>query len=151
MVKENEEFEHPVYGKMKHIVVNTRESAIEDEILIENDLTKQLVKEAGFNLSIVFGHVLWGEYIIPSKEDEESGGQSVEGRLWDVLNVFKFMGVPEMFEHVGEGQFRPKNRTVDFEVDFVVDGKVETVEIWAALTCEQDGKPAINIFLPSEY
>lgn len=151
MVNENEEINHPLYGKMKPIVLNTRESCIEDEILIENDLTKRLVKEAGFNISIAFGHVLWGDYIVPSEEDIGGEGQDLEARLWDVLTVFKFMAVPKLFEYVGEGKFRPIERMADFKVDFVVNGQTETVEIWAALTSDKDGNLAINIFLPSEY
>ena len=56
----------------------TRKQAIEDGVLI--DVTEQ-AKEAGFKIPVAITSSLWYGHVVP----KDIPGQSVEGRLHDVL------------------------------------------------------------------
>ena len=59
----------------------TRKQAIEDGVLI--DIT-DTAKEMGFKFPVAITSTVWHGYIVPSKE-LKCWGQSVKGRLWDVI------------------------------------------------------------------
>ena len=59
----------------------SRAQAIEDGMLI--DVT-ETAKEAGFKVPVAVTHAVWDGCIEPSEKLKEVG-QSVSGRLWDVL------------------------------------------------------------------
>lgn len=59
----------------------TRAQAIEDGVLVD---VSDVAKEAGFKLPVAITHAAWARYVeVPA--GLEMRGQSVEGRLWDVL------------------------------------------------------------------
>jgi len=63
------------------ICTYTRKQAIEDGVLID---VSQTAKEAGFRYPVAVTNTLWGRYIEPPTK-AKTYGQSVEGRLWDVV------------------------------------------------------------------
>ena len=63
----------------------TRRQAIDDGVLIDVTAT---AKELGFSVSVAVTSTLWHEHIKPSEALVEEG-QSVEGRLWDLLNLLR--------------------------------------------------------------
>ena len=83
---------------------------------------------------------LYEKWIKPSKEAEELG-QSVNGRLWDVLFIFRMMALK------ANGNF------IKFVVAFNDGTKAEDVDIWAVCEAQSptDPSPAINIMLPEDY
>lgn len=63
----------------------TRRQAIDDGVLIDVTAT---AKELGFSVPVAVTSTLWHEYVEPS-EALVNEGQSVEGRLWDLLNLLR--------------------------------------------------------------
>ena len=68
------------------VFVYTRAEAIADGVLVE--VPAQLASEAGQNGAVALTAAL--EAIVQPTDDEKSGGQSYEGRLWDVLWMARF-------------------------------------------------------------
>ena len=66
----------------------SRSQAIDDGVLVE--VPEALLKEAGIKLHTAITCVLWHDVIVPDAESLATG-QSVEGRLWDVLMVFRVL------------------------------------------------------------
>jgi hypothetical protein len=59
----------------------TRAQAIEDGVLVD---VSDVAKEAGFKLPVAISHAAWARYVeVPAGLDMR--GQSMDGRLWDVL------------------------------------------------------------------
>ena len=80
------------------IVSYTRKQAIADGVLI--DITETAI-EAGFKYPVAVTHAVWNQYIVPSEPLKEMG-QSVQGRLWDMLMILRYYslrsnGKSEMF------------------------------------------------------
>jgi hypothetical protein len=63
----------------------TRKQAIEDGVLVD---VSETAREAGINFPVAVTSAVWGLYVVPS-EKLESWGQSVSGRLWDLLWMFR--------------------------------------------------------------
>ena len=59
----------------------TRAQALEDGVLIDVSKT---AREAGFVFPVAVSNTLWSRYIQPSEQAKQYG-QSIEGRLWDVI------------------------------------------------------------------
>ena len=64
----------------------SRADAIADGVLID---VSKMAKEAGIKFPTVVTDNLYHRYIVPSLELAKMG-QSIEGRLWDVLMMFYF-------------------------------------------------------------
>ncbi len=73
-----------LFGDVIHVY--TRTQAIEDGVLI--DVT-QTAREAGIRFPVALTAAVWQEYVVPD-EALKNHGQSTEGRLWDVLWMFRF-------------------------------------------------------------
>lgn len=134
----------------------TQTNELEDNIIFSyswddavNDGTfvdvSKVAKEAGIKFPTAVTSNLYHTYLKPNEEMEKQG-QSLEGRLWDVLTVFRFA-------------IRASKNTnhLEFKVDFLMphspNPKAETVKIWA--TCEarspQNPEPIITLMLPEDY
>lgn len=73
----------------------TRAQAIEDGVLVD---VSDVAKEAGFKLPVTITRAAWARYVeVPA--GLEVRGQSVDGRLWDVL----FMLHVAIKRHQGKG------------------------------------------------
>lgn len=59
----------------------SRAQAIKDGVLVDVSL---MAKEAGFRYPVAVTRRIWDAYVVPDKRSRKCG-QSVEGRLWDVL------------------------------------------------------------------
>lgn len=112
----------------------TRAQAIEDGVLVD---VSDKAKEAGFNVPVALTDTLWHEWIVPSEKDE-GNGQSVDGRLWDVLNVMAFTALGY------EGRIMP------FTVAFIKDGKKRHVKIKSIIGPGDNGEPVITVMMPHE-
>lgn len=125
--------EHDLFGKM--ISMYTRADALTDGSLI--DVT-EIAKEVGIRYPVALSSAAWHGYVVPSKKDEMYGGQSVNGRLWDVLNIFA------VFARIRGGN------EILFSVVFLMDGKQKKVQFMAVCGPGDQGEPVITITLPSE-
>jgi hypothetical protein len=113
----------------------TRAEGIADGVLV--DVT-DMAKEAGITIPVAVTGNLYHRLVKPSEEDEMDG-QSLEGRLRDILMIF-----------------RVKARKCDssmavFDVDFFSGGKTHTERLWVVIDGGDDGNPVITIMLPEDY
>ena len=76
-----------VFDGAEIIYAYTRQQAIDDGELIALD-DHGIAKEAGFIWPVAFTRALWR--IVEPTDREARNGQSVEGRLWDVLMMARF-------------------------------------------------------------
>lgn len=114
------------------ISVYTREQALEDGILF--DVSKQ-AREAGIRFPVA---VTAGVHGILN-DIGESGCQSYEGRLWDLLTMFRF------------GLTKSRGDTVYFSALFLIeDGKHHEIKFWARCGPGDTMSPAITIMLTTE-
>ncbi|HTY14723.1 MAG TPA: DUF6573 family protein, partial [Methanoregulaceae archaeon] len=130
------------------ISVYTRADALRDGVLVEIPLNLSI--EAGIKISVALTSEAW-HYIDPGDLGELSG-QSINGRLWDLLNVFR----------VTASQARHTDR-IYFNVAFLMPGvsqwdktiqcpveHEEVVTFKAICGPGDDMKPVITIMLPWE-
>ena len=130
----------------------SRQQAIEDGALIDlmaGGETRKMVAEAGFKLPVAMTATAFHDTVLagctePQGDDGEfsfPSGQSMKGRLWDVLQVLRFT----VHKH------RDTDR-VHFKVDVDVkgDGKHETVSLWALIGPGDTAAPVLTIMLESE-
>lgn len=111
----------------------SRKQAIADGVLI--DVTA-VAKEAGFKWNTCFTSALWDEYIVPAPD---LPGQSIEGRLWDVLTVLRYEAKKQ------------NGSVVLFSVLFQMkNDKQQLVKLKAVADGGDDGRGAITIMLPHE-
>jgi len=118
------------------VVVYTRKQAIEDGVLVDVSNT---ATEAGFKVSVAVTESLFQNYLQPGKE-LESFGQSLEGRLWDLLFMLYM------------SSRNSDSSTIHFKVLFLMDPKKtpEEVDLKAILGPGDQGEPVLTIMLPHE-
>ena len=124
----------------------TRADAIRDGVLIE--LPDAIVREAGIVFPVAVTDNLWGTYIEPDYLDKLPG-QSVNGRLWDLLWMF------HLAARRGEGHSDRLSYRCTFTVQRLHPGGVvvidqETVMIQAVCGPGDHGEPTITLMLPGD-
>jgi len=133
----------------------TRAQAISDGVLVDltsatDDQGRLLCQQAGFKVPVAITCTAWAKVIEaggawkPHGDGELlqlRGGQSLTGRLWDVLWMLR----------TACGQANNDDR-VHFQVlvDVNGDGDHEGVHLWALCGPGDDAKPVITIMLEGE-
>ena len=133
----------------------TRAQAIADGVLVDlttaaDDKGQRLCPQAGFKVPVAITRTAWAKTIEaggswkPEGEGEVlelKGGQSLTGRLWDLLWMLK----------VASGKAANSDR-VHFQVlvDVHGDGRRETVSLWALCGPGDDAQPVLTIMLEGE-
>ena len=114
----------------------TREQAIEDGVLI--DVTEQ-ARQMGFKVHTVVTDHLYGDYLVPPA-GLEGEGQSVEGRLQDLL--FRTL--------LAAKAIRNSDR-VEFDVLFLMaPGRWDTAHVVGVIGPGDQGEPVMTIMLPED-
>ena len=123
------------------IFAYTRADAISDGVLVE--LSDQMVSEAGIKVKVAVTRAVWDDYLSPSYLDELPG-QSVEGRIWDLLWMFGCAA--RRSRHASTIQFRVLFATME------ESGSIVTEDVLLKAVCGpgEDGEPVITIMLPWE-
>ncbi len=131
----------------------TRKDAIEDGVLVDlsaDEVTAALCHEAGYKVPIAMTATAFGETILAGAAEDASGeftfpaGQSVKGRLWDVLMVMRFAIAAAI---------RPRQTDrVEFKVsvDRCGDGKCNTVSMWCHCGPGDEGEAVLTVMLEGE-
>ena len=124
-----------VFGDL--IYSYTRQQALADGVLVD---ATSLAREAGFVFPVALTETLYHSYIVPAL-DLVAEGQSIQGRLWDLLYVLRFAIA--------------KARNVDtilFTVLFLMSPGSTPVPIDLKAICGpgDDGEPVLTIMLPDE-
>jgi len=133
----------------------TRAQAIADGVLVDltsatDDKGQRLCPQAGFKVPVAITRTAWAKTIEaggswkPEGEGEVlelKGGQSLTGRLWDLLWRLR----------VASGKAANSDR-VYFQVlvDVHGDGRRETVSLWALCGPGDDAQPVLTIMLEGE-
>jgi len=113
----------------------TRKQAIEDGVLVD---VSETAKEAGINFPVALTSTVWGIYVVPS-EKLEGCGQSVSGRLWDLLWMFRVNAL------------KTNSSLLFYSCIFLnEDEKREEVKLKAICGPGDNGEPVITIMLPME-
>jgi len=117
----------------------SRAEAIADGVLIP--ISPVLLKDAGIVLPVAVTDTVWNGYIDPYYLPDLPG-QSVEGRLWDLLWMFR---VAVKAENGGGDRIR-------YQVLFQIPGRSEpkVVDLIAVCGPGDKGEPVITIMLPGE-
>jgi hypothetical protein len=130
----------------------SRKQAIEDGVLVDltaNGETKLLLHDAGFKAPVAMTTgafrktVLAGTTGTPDGQFVFPGGQSLKGRLWDVLFVLSMTARSQRGRQSDRVHFQ-------VDVDAAGDGKRETVSLWAMLGPSDNGEPVMTIMLEGE-
>ena len=142
-----------LFGKPIHVY--TRAQAIADGVLVDlttamDDKGQLLCQQAGFKVPVAITRNAWAQTVEaggswrPDGDAEVlelKGGQSLTGRLWDLLWMLR----------AASGKAGNSDR-VHFQVlvDVNGDGHHETVDLWALCGPGDDAKPVITIMLVGE-
>ena len=113
------------------VYVNIAEQAVEDGVLV--DVDPDLAREAGYRWPVRITQRV--RSLVTPTEEEQCLGQSVEGRLWDVLWMAR---IAMLNAH-------PEERFVTFDV---ILGR-ETASLWGCVDATSEW--AIHIITPGEY
>jgi hypothetical protein len=130
----------------------SRTQAIEDGQLIDlmaGNETRKMVAESGLRVPVAMTATAFHDTVLAGTTEPEGGdgefsfpsGQSMKGRLWDVLQMLRFA--------------IRKNRETDrvyfkVAVDVKGDGKHETVSLWALIGPGDTAAPVLTIMLEGE-
>ena len=133
----------------------TRAQAIADGMLVDlttatDDKGQPLCPQAGFKVPVAITRAAWAQTIEAGgswKPDGEGevlelkGGQSLTGRLWDLLWILR----------VASGKAVNSDR-IHFKVlvDVHGDGRRETISLWALCGPGDNAQPVITIMLEGE-
>ena len=118
----------------------TRSQAIDDGMLLD---ISESASEAGVRFPTAVSANLYHNHVVPPASTAKSG-QSVEGRLWDVLMVFRTYAT------------RTPGSRVTFPVEFVSGHASSgapvrrTVRILAIVHPGDEGEPVITLMLPGD-
>jgi hypothetical protein len=109
----------------------TRRQALEDGVLMN---VSELSAEAGFKVPVAVTAALWA-FLTPTADDGRQG-QSVTGRLWDVLMILR-------------ANVRDSD-TVVFDVFIALSGTLKKVRLKAMIGPGDQLEPVVTIMLPYE-
>jgi len=131
----------------------TRAQAIADGVLVDvtaDAETRQLVEQAGFRLPLAMTHGAFCEAVLAGTTETPEGefvfpaGQSLKGRLWDILTVLR-TGI----------QAANRRETTD-RVHFTVlvdengQGRTRPVKLWCLCGPGDDGEAVLTIMREGE-
>jgi len=127
------------FGGFEVISVDSRSQALADGVLVD---TSDLAREAGFVFPVALTETLYHSYIVPAL-GLVAEGQSITGRLWDVLNVLRYT--------ISKAKSRNTD-TILFKVLFLMSAGADPVPIELKAVCGpgDDGEPVLTIMLPDE-
>jgi hypothetical protein len=119
------------------IYAYTRAQALADGILVD---ATALAKEVGFKWPVAVTTRLWHGYIVPAL-DLVAEGQSIQGRLWDLLTVLHYTILNSK-----------DNTFLRFSVLFLMSPGASPVpvELISVAGPGDNGEPVITVMLPDE-
>jgi hypothetical protein len=121
-----------------HIIYRyTRQQAIRDSVLIPVD---ELAREAGFKWPVAVTDHLYHRYVVPAV-DLVAEGQSITGRIWDVLTVLRFA-----IQNSKDDTFLRFRVLFQMKPGFAPN----PIELVSVCGPGDDGEPVITIMLPDD-
>jgi hypothetical protein len=120
----------------------TRKQAMRDGVLVDctNADFGDLCRQLGIRVNVAMTRTAWAETIGQLGEPMPPG-QSIEGRLWDVLYAWRYAVAVQGVD---------KDR-VNFQVGVQDEpGKRKEVKLWSLIGPGDEGEPVITIMLKGE-
>jgi len=115
----------------------SRREALEDGVLVDVTAT---AREAGFRYPVAVTRTVW-ERIVEPDEASRAGGQSAQGRLWDVLWMLR-AAIRRCPRHTD---------TLHDQLLVVQEGQTTSpVTLKAVCGPDDDRSPCVTIMLPEE-
>ncbi len=119
------------------ISIYTRRQAIEDGVLVDVSTT---AAQVGIACPVAVTRAVWDRYVVPDAVAERLG-QSVSGRLWDVVFLLRRAA----------RRLSPQEPEASFRVAFVMGrGKTETVTLKVVAGGGDQGELVLTVMLPEE-
>jgi hypothetical protein len=131
-----------IWADAEIISACSRRQLIEDGELVDlmQGETAALVSAAGFRVPIAITSTAFFQWIDPSEQDRRDG-QSINGRLWDLLSV------------LGAKIRSPGGRDTDrihFDLSVWKDGRFQTAKLWSHIGPGDTPAPVMTIMLEGE-
>ena len=126
--------ESDIFGEV--IYAYTRKQAIDDGVLID---VSEMAREVGIRFPVATTETVWQEYIVPN-ETLKNQGQSINGRLWDLLWMFRCAAA------------KNSQNELSFAVYFLLPNQASPKLIKFKAHCGpgDHGEPVITIMQPHE-
>jgi hypothetical protein len=114
--------------------VYTRAQALEDGVLVD---VSEVAREAGVRFPTAVTRRVWDEIITPDPRARQ-WGQDEQGRLWDMLWMFRLAA-------------RRGGQVIHFRMSVIMkERQRRTITLKAQCGPGDDGEPVITIMLPEE-
>ena len=127
--------DNSIFNEFNVICTYTRAQALEDGVLVD---VSSVAKEAGISFPTAVTSSVWYQYILPP-DKLEACGQSISGRLWDLLHMFRLKAL------------KTNSSLLYFHCLFLgYDEKHEEVKFKALCGPGDNLEPVITIMLPHE-
>ena len=128
----------------------TRADALSDGMLVD---VSEMAREAGFVIPVAVTRSVWDECVDWTEESEQGFGQSIDGRLWDVLFMahWKIKSSREQSEDLlYQLNVIPKDTKAETitEIDDFTGAKLTTLKI--NIGPGDNAEPVITIMQPNE-
>lgn len=114
----------------------TRQNAIDDGELRD---VSTMAKEANFKIPVAVTRAVWHEFVEPTEQDA-SEGQSIDGRLWDVLWM--------LFAKIK--MLKDKSGYLLYEINLRTNGVTRERQLKALCHGGDNAEPVMTIMLPGE-
>ncbi len=124
------------------IYAYTRKQALEDGFLVD---VSEVAKEANFTIPVALTHTLWEVCVVPDASALRAG-ESIEGRLWDLLWMLYLSIKTSKQKNSGNGLMD----IVIFSALFSIGGRRKRIKMKAIIGPGDDGEPVLTIMFPSE-
>ncbi len=132
-----------MFSESDLISIYTRKQAIEDGVLVDVSKT---AKEANFLIPTAMTETLWTGCIVPD-ESALHRGESIAGRLWDLLWMLFVKIKASKSTSTVPGSACD---TLFFSALFTFAGKKKLVRMKAIIGPGDEGEPVLTIMFPSE-
>lgn len=134
-VAEDEEYEHPVFGKVIHSY--TRAAALRDGVLRDYSA---MGREAGFSIPVAVTDHVYADAI--AWGDDEEAYQDEEGRAWDVIYMAS----------MAARRARPGTSRIEYRIDRIPPGGsvARTTTLVAVVGPGDDAEPVLTIMYPGD-
>lgn len=121
---------------MNLIYSYSRKEALEDGVLID---VSEIAKEAGFIIPTAVTSNLYETYVKPSDAVNQCG-QSIEGRLWDILHLLR-LSIKDI---------EPDTSILFFHVNFLMQNGIKRVKLKSVIAGGDNGEPVLTIMNENE-
>ena len=125
----------------------TRADALADGMLVD---VSEMAREAGFVIPVAVTRSVWDECVDWPEESEQGFGQSIDGRLWDVLWMAYYQ-IRSTRDHQSEDLLYQLNVIpTDIKADADEDNMSKLTTLKINIGPGDNAEPVITIMQPNE-